>query len=485
MLTSLSLCCCRWSSFLIGHTGRSQSSYGGVCVEIRRRLVQPKPGAHPNGNANERESERPQKHVKSNLHSHSPLPTLNSLTPIHRDHSRLSEYWYMQCVQTGKIIPSVITSASPQPNEGSLVYRKSPSIPISSSSSSSFDSSPSCSRDDDGTSPLPRTAATTTSSHSSSSRSHRSKPQAYGDSCLPPSTNSTYQPSSLFGFDERQFQRTYFKHHHVPLDYETLESALLAGCGGGSSKGLVSSKKGSTNVNNVTNVIVRGGSTHYVSQLKITEGRDVGIVVFPTNEMATIKVLHGARKTAASSTSTADGNDNQATSVVGQGQGSSSTTQAASTSTQDNYAASSNNNSNNNNNNDNDLAVDNSPLVVVTDSSSLSLTGMNLIHYSEGSDIWSGNCAVFVSSSATLSLSNCSIQSSSGRGLVIVKRAKLLATQCTIHDCAATGVYVGDSGTKASIEDCNIVRNGVGGTAVPPGHSGVYVESSHALIQDW
>ncbi len=103
----------------------------------------------------------------------------------------------------------------------------------------------------------------------------------------------------------------------------------------------------------------------------------------------------------------------------------------------------------------------------------------------------------------------------------------------TVHDCAATGVYIGDLFTSALFERCNIIRNG-GGTregqgglelltsntatsrrdmvssipsqnrtlidtsdapelehhndvirnVVPPGHSGMYLETSTAIVRD-
>ena len=78
-----------------------------------------------------------------------------------------------------------------------------------------------------------------------------------------------------------------------------------------------------------------------------------------------------------------------------------------------------------------------------------------------------------------------------------------------MHDCAATGLYVGDMGSFSLVAGCNIIRNGFGtrvptraheaidsidaamdsehptrstGTMVPPGHSGIYVESTGAVI---
>jgi hypothetical protein len=35
-----------------------------------------------------------------------------------------------------------------------------------------------------------------------------------------------------------------------------------------------------------------------------------------------------------------------------------------------------------------------------------------------------------------------------------------------------------------TLDRCNVLRNGVGGAEIPAGHSGIYVESSKALISD-
>ncbi len=98
--------------------------------------------------------------------------------------------------------------------------------------------------------------------------------------------------------------------------------------------------------------------------------------------------------------------------------------------------------------------------------------------------------------------------------------------RCTIHDCAATGLYIADPTTHGWVENCNIIRNGVGSVAtgiraaqrnnqiegggedqlnvyhnhdiilpppapiplqnnsVPPGHSGMYVESAMCFVQN-
>ena len=90
-------------------------------------------------------------------------------------------------------------------------------------------------------------------------------------------------------------------------------------------------------------------------------------------------------------------------------------------------------------------------------------------------------------------------------------------THTSIVDCAATGFYLGDWGSRAKVSGCNIIRNGFGSRrlrderhgdihnilnqiaahahlglpigrelfdVVPPGHSGVYIESSMAWVDN-
>lgn len=121
---------------------------------------------------------------------------------------------------------------------------------------------------------------------------------------------------------------------------------------------------------------------------------------------------------------------------------------------------------------------------------------------------------------------------------VITNGAKLVMRNSVIHDCAATGLYIGDIGSQGVIQSCNIIRNGGGSRrpirsraesiedgilnfdesseeggdesrseddlfeqnpmvienldrpaalnhdVVPPGHSGMYVETGNAIIED-
>lgn len=126
------------------------------------------------------------------------------------------------------------------------------------------------------------------------------------------------------------------------------------------------------------------------------------------------------------------------------------------------------------------------------------LSHLQLFHSTDGVDIWGGNCAVLVEGNDNrLDLTSCSLQSDSGRGVVAVEGAILHLQGSVIHDCAATGLYLGDSNSMASIKCCNIIRNGAGSRRlqqnsfhddeserVPAGHSGCYVEAGMALIEN-
>ena len=91
------------------------------------------------------------------------------------------------------------------------------------------------------------------------------------------------------------------------------------------------------------------------------------------------------------------------------------------------------------------------------------ISNVQLFHSTAGADIWGGNCAVMVEGEETcLALTSCSLQSDSGRGIVAVDGATLHLNSTVIHDCAATGLYLGDSDSMASIKQCNIIRNGGG-----------------------
>lgn len=78
-------------------------------------------------------------------------------------------------------------------------------------------------------------------------------------------------------------------------------------------------------------------------------------------------------------------------------------------------------------------------------------------------DIWGGNCTISIEGPrAHVAIDSCILQSDSGRGLVCSNQAVCELSRSSIVDCAATGFYLGDWGSRARISGCNIVRNGFG-----------------------
>lgn len=119
------------------------------------------------------------------------------------------------------------------------------------------------------------------------------------------------------------------------------------------------------------------------------------------------------------------------------------------------------------------------------------LQDISILHATKGNNIWQGNCAIHVQSPhVSFALQDCSIQSDTGRGMVVGRGAHAKLCQVVLHDCAATGLYVGER-ASVQMDQCHVVRNGHGfsgdqndGPVVPPGHSGVYVEAGMAVVQD-
>ena len=132
------------------------------------------------------------------------------------------------------------------------------------------------------------------------------------------------------------------------------------------------------------------------------------------------------------------------------------------------------------------------------------LRGLKLLHYCAGGDIWNGNAAVQVQSPfgpddrprlivppsvvPTANVSHCDIMSMSGRGFVIIDGGISHIDSCSIHNSAATGIYVGGSGSMATITRTDVLENGNGNErnrrGVARGHSGIYVEQGIAKIRD-
>lgn len=85
-------------------------------------------------------------------------------------------------------------------------------------------------------------------------------------------------------------------------------------------------------------------------------------------------------------------------------------------------------------------------------------------------------------------LEHVEITSASGRGIVNIDGGHVTIRNCYVHDCAATGIYVGGPGSRAEVEKTDVVRNGNGNKyhrrGIARGHSGVYLEQGHARISD-
>jgi hypothetical protein len=132
----------------------------------------------------------------------------------------------------------------------------------------------------------------------------------------------------------------------------------------------------------------------------------------------------------------------------------------------------------------------------------IKLVNIQLVHNSHGIDIWNGNAAIQIQPALgpddevtipmivprpVVYMEKVDITSVSGRGIVNIDGGFVSIKQCYIHDCAATGIYVGGPGTDAVIESSDVVRNGNGNKmrrGIARGHSGIYLEQGNALVRD-
>jgi len=137
----------------------------------------------------------------------------------------------------------------------------------------------------------------------------------------------------------------------------------------------------------------------------------------------------------------------------------------------------------------------NEPLIRVQEGT-FRLCQVDLVHSCHGTDIWNGNAALQVQPTLdqnhnavravlpdlppTAIIEDADIMSFSGRGIVSIDGGKSTIRNCFIHDCAATGIYIGGQGSSASIDHTDIVHNGHGNRrsrrGIGRGHSGVYLE---------
>ena len=146
----------------------------------------------------------------------------------------------------------------------------------------------------------------------------------------------------------------------------------------------------------------------------------------------------------------------------------------------------------------------NEPVVRVQEGT-FHLCQVDLVHSCQGTDIWNGNAALQVQPAVdhnhnsvrvappdllppTAIIEDADIMSLSGRGIVAIDGAKSMIRNCFIHDCAATGIYVGGLGSSASIDHTDITHNGNGNRrsrrGIGRGHSGVYLEQGVVNLMD-
>lgn len=140
----------------------------------------------------------------------------------------------------------------------------------------------------------------------------------------------------------------------------------------------------------------------------------------------------------------------------------------------------------------------NEPIIRVCQGSAF-LQNLELRHASRGLDIWNGNAAIqiqpingpddrpiAITPLPTLTMEHVEVSSASGRGIVNIDGGQLDIRNCYVHNCAATGIYVGAPGTRVHIENTDVIQNGRGNMlhrrGIARGHSGVYLEQGHAHI---
>mmetsp|Transcript_27466 Transcript_27466/g.75075 ORF Transcript_27466/g.75075 Transcript_27466/m.75075 type:complete len:616 (-) Transcript_27466:252-2099(-) len=131
---------------------------------------------------------------------------------------------------------------------------------------------------------------------------------------------------------------------------------------------------------------------------------------------------------------------------------------------------------------------------------SCTVRNVDLRHGSHGNDIWNGNAAIQIQPplgadddpldvpAPTATLDCVDVMSSSGRGIVNIDGGHVKIYNSYIHDCAATGVYIGGSGSRVTLDQTDVLFNGKGNKrnrrGIAPGHSGIYVEQGQATITD-
>jgi len=133
----------------------------------------------------------------------------------------------------------------------------------------------------------------------------------------------------------------------------------------------------------------------------------------------------------------------------------------------------------------------------------LHISKLVLLHFCAGVDIWDGNAAIQIQpriendrptrvqsphKPPTAIITQSDISSLSGRGIVAIDGGYTTIRTSCIHNCAATGIYIGGPGSGATVERTDVVYNGNGNArsrrGIARGHSGVYLEQGVAVMTD-
>jgi hypothetical protein len=131
----------------------------------------------------------------------------------------------------------------------------------------------------------------------------------------------------------------------------------------------------------------------------------------------------------------------------------------------------------------------------------LVLENLNLEHTSMGTAGGGGNSAIVVQPNteesilqvprsvpkAAALLRSVEIVSNSGRGIVALDASYVHIKDSYIHDCAATGVFVGGHGSRVVLETVDVTDNGTGYLCIggiTRGHSGICIERGVVSLTD-
>lgn len=128
-----------------------------------------------------------------------------------------------------------------------------------------------------------------------------------------------------------------------------------------------------------------------------------------------------------------------------------------------------------------DTNSSNSPGICLVEGANVTLKNVELLHFSRGHDVWSGNSAVYSKVSVKLTVTESTISSRSGRGIHLARgTTQLLMEDSAVRACAATGIFLDATDLVVCMRNTEITGCGRGNhvyRGISAGHSGVYVQS--------